>query len=128
MKVDRVICYGSVERMQSNGLKAWIKAGFEAAIEEDENHIECYRKLKDDLKTALGSEEVSFYQSIEESLLSRGLYKEYATSIKYIKAEEIEIAIDNATSLHELDLLMGDAAKYNLAKQLIEKRNKLKEQ
>ena len=43
------------------------------------------------------------------------------------KSEETEIAIDNATSLHELDLLMGDAAKYGLAKQLNEKRNKLKE-
>jgi hypothetical protein len=43
----------------------------------------------------------------------------------YIQRENIEIAIDNATTIHQLDLLMGDAAKYGLAKELNEKKRKL---
>jgi hypothetical protein len=42
-----------------------------------------------------------------------------------LAAQQTEIAIDNATSIEQLDLLMGDAAKYGLARELNEKKRKL---
>lgn len=106
-------------------LKRWIKIWHEVEVEAGDDPDACYRYAEEKVNKWRVREELIDAEAIRWPVIGHPTISTGAIPVYDKKSEQTEIAIDNATSLHELDLLIGDAAKYNLAKQLNERRKKL---
>jgi len=123
----------------TTGLKSWRKAGVEIELDDVDSVEKGFEKAKDIVTFALASQIFNYFEP------SSGEVKQSTTpisatmnwnptngtitplpTIDYSAKEKVEKAIDNATTPHELDLLMGDIAKHQLVPQYLEKKKSLK--
>ena len=132
MKPTKISWSESKESVDAIGLKSWRKAGVEIELDSDGYY---------DVKQAFGEAK----RIVGDALTQADFPYEYSglpmphseikwdaktstitlPTIDYSAKEKVEKAIDNATTPHELDLLMGDVAKYGLTKEFINKKKTL---
>jgi len=126
MKVKTISYSESRESVNNIGLKSWKKLGMEAEVEDTDILQTSVAVLKEYVKGMILDEEE--LQPIDEGIKwnpNSGLVPLLPT-IDYSAKEKVEKAIEDCKTPHELDLLMGDVAKYGLTKEFINKKKSLK--
>jgi len=133
MKPKSISYSESKESVDAIGLKSWRKAGVEIELDGDDNIIAAYDEAKHVVGQAL------LIQLPEQPYEYSGLPMPSTTmnwnptngtitplpTIDYSAKEKVEKAIEDCKTPHELDLLMGDVAKYGLTKEFINKKKSL---
>ncbi len=139
MKPKSISYSESKESVDAIGLKSWRKAGVEIELDDVDSVEKGFEKAKDIVTFALASQVFNYFEP------SSGEVKQSTTpisatmnwnptngtitplpTIDYSAKEKVEKAIEDCKTPHELDLLMGDVAKYGLTKEFIEKKKTLK--
>lgn len=109
----------------TTGLKSWRKAGVEIELDGEDNIIAAYDEAKNIISSALG-----INQYDRSSFVTNGvpLPKDFITALPTIdySKERAEIAIENASSLRELEFNESEAIKHGLVPQYLEKKKSLK--
>ena len=109
MKVDR-ICF---EQLFPTGVYANQRLRAEATIDDFEDMADCYKKLQQEVEKAF----ILLNPQIK--------WNELPTEIDYSKKEKIEIAIDNCTTIEELNKIMNEAFQNGLVNEFISKKKQL---
>jgi vancomycin resistance protein YoaR len=117
------------------GLKKWVKVWNEKEINADEDRNVAFNDVqsfvqnkfhKDNNPQLTDGETVEWLTTFQEGHgLKSSPIPQPLQSIDPKKKDETEIAIDNATTLEDLEKLLVDAVKYNLVSQFNEKKKML---
>ncbi len=118
----------------STGLKSWRKAGMEAELQDGDIYLDCFDELRKEIAHVLNggiTVNPEYANHLEQSR-----YPSAATMLDFLKTplptidysakENVEKAIEDCKTPHELDLLMGYIAKHQLVPQYLEKKKSLK--
>ena len=97
--------------------------GFEDETMETESPLEAVKRLREMAEQSHRERYPHLYPNGNEATVENF---SLTPTIDYSAKEKVEKAIEDATTPHELDLLMGDVAKHNLVPQYLEKKKSLK--
>ena len=109
MKIDR-ICF---EQLFPTGVYANQRLRAEATIEDGENPIVGYVELQAIVEAS--------FTTLNPQIQWQHSESDIKAIIDYPAKEKTEIAIDNCTSISELNSLNADALKYGLVEQFVDK-------
>ena len=127
MKPKTISYSESKESVDAIGLKSWRKAGVEIELEEKDVWEDVYEEAKKIVAFALNGHQVTINPDYAHLINNQigypnGVGPISLPTIDYSAKESVEKAIDDAKTIHELDLLLGDVAKYGLVKECLKKR------
>lgn len=117
MTIDKIEYSESMEYVNEMGLKRWKKLNVFATLSPGEDHISAGVQLKK-------AHTETFSAMNPATNTTPTPYPDQPPPVVNIAAEKTEIAIDNATTVGQLEYLRPEAVKYNLTTQL---ENKIKE-